>query len=104
MKGCETSSPTLILCRLSGGRYVLKELIETEKHYVADLGLIVEVMLTHTHTHAAHTHTDANKSNLRQRSEGNLVILSEPTPNPYHHNSPTSLHTLLCHHPTVCRS
>ena len=27
-------------------RYVLKELIETEKYYVADLGLIVEVNLT----------------------------------------------------------
>lgn len=43
--GSQTNSPTLILCRLSAARYVLKELIETEKHYVADLGLIVEVEL-----------------------------------------------------------
>lgn len=42
--------PTLILSHLSGGRYVLKELIETEKHYVTDLGLIVGVKLTILHT------------------------------------------------------
>lgn len=37
---------TLILTYLYIYRYVLKELIETEKHYVADLGFIVEVNLT----------------------------------------------------------
>ena len=40
------NSLTLILRYLYLYRYVLKELIETEKHYVVDLGLIVEVKLT----------------------------------------------------------
>lgn len=37
---------TLIWPHLYLYRYVLQELIETEKHYVVDLGLIVEVNLT----------------------------------------------------------
>uniref|UniRef100_A0A3Q3LJL9 Rho guanine nucleotide exchange factor 25 n=1 Tax=Mastacembelus armatus TaxID=205130 RepID=A0A3Q3LJL9_9TELE len=37
-----SGSITIILHHLYLYRYVLKELVETEKHYVADLGLIVE--------------------------------------------------------------
>lgn len=37
---------TPILSPLYICRYVLKELVETEKHYVVDLGFIVEVTLT----------------------------------------------------------
>lgn len=39
---------TVNLTYLYLSRYVLKELIETEKHYVADLGFIVEVNLKNT--------------------------------------------------------
>lgn len=63
-------------------RYVLKELIETEKYYVEDLGLIVEVKLTIcTNIHPP--------------------TLSKSPPKPNHHNPLTWLHTLVCFHPTV---
>ncbi|MEQ2208797.1 hypothetical protein XENOCAPTIV_015211, partial [Xenoophorus captivus] len=67
---------------LEKSMYVLQELIETEKYYVADLGLIVEVNLT--------VCTDIHPPTLSKR-----------TPNPNHRNPFTSLHTLVCFHPTV---
>lgn len=72
----------LIISSFYHYRYVLQELIETEKYYVADLGLIVEVNLT--------VSTDIHPTSLSERG-----------PNPNHHNPFTSLHTLVCFHPTV---
>lgn len=43
-----------------------------------------------------------HKHNLHWQRRGNLVILSQRALNPYHHNSSTFLHTLVCLHPTVC--
>lgn len=78
---CEITSETLIVSVCSS-RYVLNELIETEKDYVADLGLIVEVNLT--------VCTDIHPPSLSKRG-----------PNPNHRNPFTSLHALVCFHPTV---
>lgn len=53
------SFPVLYHCR-----YVLKELIETEKHYVADLGLIVEVNLTVCQLRNTNTIHSGSRKNL----------------------------------------
>lgn len=64
---------------------MLKELIETEKHYVADLGLIVEVNLASLPAQNTHTHSSLTE----KRGLSHRPSLSERALKPYHHNSST---------------